>query len=153
MPDFKAMPRHEQVALGSGLLVFIASFLPWYGVSLGPLSETFTAWHGLAAVGLILLLLAFVATAAEVFARDSLPALPVSYPVVEAGLASLGAIFVIIKSFDLPSGSALGVDVGLRWGGWILIILTIVQAGISVLRAVHANDGGGSSAPPAAPPI
>ena len=153
-PDFKALSRHDQIALGAGVLVFIASFLPWYGASFAGSSVSVTAWHGLAAFGLILLLLALVLTAAELFAKDSLPELPVSYPVVEAGLAGLGALFVIIKSFNLPSGGAFGVDYGLRWGGYILIILTIVQTGINVLRAMHANDGGGSTgAPPTAPPI
>jgi len=152
MPDFKGLARNDQIALGSGVLVFICSFLPWYGVSLGPLSKTFTAWHGLAALGLILLLLATLTTAAEVFAKDSLPELPIAHPMLEAGLAALGALFVIIKSFDLPSGGAFGFDYGLRWGGYILIVLTILQAGINILRAVHANDGG-SAAPPAAPPI
>jgi hypothetical protein len=152
-PDFKALSRHDQIAVGSGVLVFIASFLPWYGASGGGVSVSVTAWHGLAAFGLVLLLLSLFTTAAELFAKDSLPDLPVSYPMVEAGLAALGALFVIIKSFDLPSGGAFGVDYGLRWGGYILIVLTIVQAGINVMRALHAGDGGASSNPPAAPPI
>ena len=162
VPDFKAMPRHDQIALGSGVLVFIASFLPWYGVKVsGEFAafvggdHTVTAWHGLAAFGLVLLLLSLAVTAAQMFSADKLPELPVSYPILAAGLASLGALFVIIKSFDLPSGSAAGIDVGLRWGGWILMVLVIVQAGISVLRAVHANDGkaGGAASTPPAPPI
>jgi hypothetical protein len=152
-PDFKALSRHDQIALGSGVLVFIASFLPWYGASGGGVSVSVTAWHGLAAFGLILLLLSLFVTAAELFAKDSLPELPVKYPLVEAGLAGLGALFVIIKSFDLPSGGGFGVDYGLRWGGYILIILAIVQAGINVMRALHANDGGAAGIPPAAPPI
>jgi Family of unknown function (DUF5336) len=153
MPDFKAMARHDQIALGSGALVFIASFLPWYGVKFkGSLAgfavgnTTTDAWHGLAAFGLILSLLALAVTAAELLAKDSLPELPVSYPIVAAGLASLGALFVVIKSFDLPGGSGPGFSVGLRWGGYILIILILVQAVISVMRVVHS---GGKSAPPA----
>ena len=47
----------------------------------------------------------------------------------------------------------LTLDYGLRWGGNILIVLTIVQAGINVLRAVHSGDAGAASNPPAAPPI
>jgi hypothetical protein len=148
-PDFKALPRHDQIALGSGVVVFIASFLPWYGASFQGLSRSTDAWHGLAAFGLILLLLATLVTAAELFAKEALPELPVSYPLVTAGLACLGALFVIIKSFDLPSGGAFGLSYGLRWGGWILLIAVIVQAGINVLRVVHANDGapsGGAAA-------
>ncbi|HVT65512.1 MAG TPA: hypothetical protein VHD81_10175 [Mycobacteriales bacterium] len=147
-PDFRALPRHDQVALGVGVLVFLASFLPWYGVTILGVSTSYTAWHaGLTAFGLILLLLATATTAAELFAKDALPELPVGNQVVEAGLAGVGALLVVIKSLDLPSGSGLGVDVGLRWGGWILILATVAQAGISVLRAVHANDGAGGVGP------
>jgi hypothetical protein len=158
-PDFKALPRHDQIALGSGVLVFIASFLPWYGLkvdgdsplrALGAHNSTTDAWHGLAAFGLILLLLSLAVTAAQLFVRENLPELPVSYPIVAAGLACLGALFVLIKSFDLPSIGGAGASVGLRWGGWILIILSIVQAVISVLRAVHdanAKPAGGGAAP------
>jgi hypothetical protein len=152
MPDFKALSRHDQIALGSGVAVFIASFLPWYGASFLGQSTSVTAWHELAAFGMVLLVLALLMVAAELFARDSLPSLPVSYPVVEAGLSGLGALFVIIKSFDLPSGGAGGIDYGLRWGGYILIVLSIVFAGINVLRALHADDGSVGT-PPTAPPV
>jgi hypothetical protein len=132
-----------------GLLVFLASFLPWYGVTGFGVTSSYTGWHaGLSALGLILLLLATGVTAAELFARDSLPQLPFAYPLVEAGLAGVGAVLVVVKSLDLPADSALG-DVALRWGGWILVLVTIGQAGITALRAVHANDG----VPPAAPPL
>ena len=32
--DLRQLPRNEQLFLGAGALVFIASFLPWYGVSI-----------------------------------------------------------------------------------------------------------------------
>jgi hypothetical protein len=159
-PDFKAMPRHDQLILGCGVLVFIASFLPWYGVKFKGFggfsggSSTTDAWHGLAAFGLVLLLASLIVTAAEIFAKDSLPAAPVSYAIIAAGLACLGALFVIIKSFDLPSGGGPGFSVGLRWGGWLLLILVVVQAVLNLLKVVHANDAAPAapSAAPEAPP-
>jgi hypothetical protein len=160
-PDFTATTRHDQLLLGCGVLVFIASFLPWYGVKFNDFggftgaSSTTDAWHGLAAFGLILLLASLIVTAAERFAKDSLPEAPVSYAAVSAGLACVGAACVIIKSFDLPSGGGPGFSVGLRWGGWLLLILVVAQAVLSVLKIVHANDGApaGGVAAPDVPPV
>jgi hypothetical protein len=172
MPDFKSMPRNDLIVLGSGLLVFIVSlFFPWYGVKftgaasalsgLGGASETTNAWHGLAAFGLILLLLALLVVAAQVFAGNALPEIPVGYSVIAAGLSVLGALFVIIKSFDLPSASGFpGLSVGLRWGGWVLLVLVVVQAAFSVIRALSSGESmpwqqsGSAGAPPVGgPPI
>jgi Family of unknown function (DUF5336) len=171
MPDIKSLPRNDLIVLGSGILVFMVSlFFPWYGVKFKDAvagfggSDSTNAWHGLAAFGLILLLLALFVVAAQIFAAGALPELPVGYSMIAAGLSVLGALFVIIKSFDLPSASGFGVSVGLRWGGWLLIILVLVQAIFTVLRALssgeavpwqqHAATAGGPSvgAPPTAPP-
>jgi len=158
-PNLRAMPLHDQIALGSGVLVFVASFFPWHGakitdaLSLGVSGGSTTdAWHGLAAFGLILSLLALVVTAAELLASDGLPALPISYAIIAAGFACLGALFVVIKTVDLPTAGGPGFSVGLRWGGWALIVLIVAQAVISVLRVVHAGDSktGVPSAPPEA---
>ncbi|HWA67088.1 MAG TPA: DUF5336 domain-containing protein [Mycobacteriales bacterium] len=157
-PDFKSLSRNDQIALGAGVLVFVASFLPWYGVkfkgelaAFGAGSATVNAWHGLAAFGLVLLLLGLVVVAAQTFAGANLPELPTSYEVVAAGLSCLGALFVIIKSFDLPSYSGADASVGLRWGGWILLILVVVQAVATVMRVMASGGFAASSGRPSAP--
>jgi uncharacterized membrane protein len=143
-PEFYAANRHDLVAFGAGVLVFLASFLPWYGEKFnGTLAEsgvngTTDAWHGLAGIGLILLLLSLVVTAAEPFVRDGRPVLPVG--IAAAALACVGAVLVVIRSLDLPSANVPGATVALRWGGWTLLVLVVVQAMISVLRVVHAGD-------------
>jgi hypothetical protein len=165
MPDFKSLPRNDLIVLVSGVLVFIVSlFFPYYGASIKETVPGFSgststnAWHGLAAFGLILLLLALILVAVQVFAAGSLPDVPLGYAMIAAGLAVLGALCVIIKSFDLPSGSGFGVSYGLRWGGWLLMILVIVQAVFSILRALSSDEGvpwqssGGAAAPPPPPP-
>lgn len=144
-PDAYSVPRHDVVALAAGLLVFVASFLPWYGVTFeGPaetgLTGTFNAWHGLAGVGLILLLSSMVVTAAEpVFAGEDARKLPLS--IVASVMACAGALLVIVKSFSLPDPGVPDAEVGLRWGGWLLMALVAVQALVSVLRVVHARGG------------
>ncbi|MGN6475013.1 MAG: hypothetical protein ACTHK4_15380 [Mycobacteriales bacterium] len=136
--------RHDGIAFGCGLLVFIASFLPWYQVTLagGPaesgVTGTYNAWHGLAGLGLILLLFSLVVAAAEPFAGDVFPPLPIR--LLTAALACVGAALVILRSLNLPSVDIPGAQVGLRWGGWVLIVLVVLQAMISILRVVHAGD-------------
>lgn len=138
--------RHDAVAFGCGLLVFIASFLPWYQVSLGGgpaesgVTGTYNAWHGLAGVGLILLLFSLVVAAAEPFAGDAFPPLPIR--LLAAALACAGAALVVVRSLKLPNVDVPGAEVSLRWGGWVLIVLVILQAMISILRVVHAGDVG-----------
>jgi hypothetical protein len=140
-----SVARHDVIALLSGLLVFVASFLPWYSVTFGGgpaetgVTGTVNAWHGLAGIGLILLLFSLVVTAAEpYFGDDRSTPLPAS--IAASVLACVGALFVVIRSLDLPSVAVPGASVGLRWGGWVLIVLVVVQALISVLRVVHAGD-------------
>jgi hypothetical protein len=139
-----SMSRHDLVAVGAGVLVFIASFLPWYGVKFdGGVAESgingsVDAWHGLAGIGVILLLFSAVATAAEPMLGEDRP--PWLMPAVAALLACVGAAFVVIKSFSLPSALVPGATVGLQWGGYILLVLVVVQALVSVLRVVHSGD-------------
>jgi hypothetical protein len=171
MPDLKSLPRNDLIVLGSGVLVFIVSlFFPWYGVKFkgvlsgfSPGNTTTNAWHGLAAFGLILLLFGLFVVAAQIFAGSALPEIPIGYSMIAAGLSVLGALFVIIKSFDLPSGSSFDASVGLRWGGWLLIILVLVQAVFSVIRALASGEelpwhqlsaasGAPAGGPPMAPP-
>jgi hypothetical protein len=143
-PEPRSASRHDLIAVGAGIAVFIASFLPWYGVTFqGALAEsgvngTTDAWHGLAGIGLILLLFSLVVTAAEPFVGEDMSGLSVA--IAAAVLACVGALFVLIRSLDLPSIDVPGASVGLRWGGWILLVLVVVQAIISVLRVVHHGD-------------
>ncbi|HWA67089.1 MAG TPA: DUF5336 domain-containing protein [Mycobacteriales bacterium] len=144
-PEMSApMSRHDLVAVGAGVLVFIASFLPWYGVKFdGGLAESgvngsVDAWHGLAGVGVILLLFSAVATAAEPMLGEERPRW--LGPIVAAVLACLGAAFVLLKSFSLPTPLVAGATTHLEWGGWILVVLVVIEALVSVLRVVHAGD-------------
>lgn len=137
-------PRHDAAVFVGGLLVFIASFLPWYRVTVqgGPAESGVTgsvnAWHGLAGIGLIVLLVSVVVTAAEPFIGEDLP--PLVLPLVAAVVACAGAALVVIRSLSLPGAGIPAATTRLSWGGWTLIVLVILQAMLSVLRAVHAND-------------
>ena len=163
--DFTQLGRNEQMFLGAGVLVFIASFLPWYGVSYNLSfagvhtsgSSSINAWHSYATLGLLLILAATVVAAVMLLAADSLPELPVSWNVVVAGLSVVGAALVVIRSLNLPSASGPGASVGLRWGGWVLIVVCVAHAVLAVLRMREAGEsmpwvhhGGAAPHPPAA---
>jgi hypothetical protein len=164
-PDLRSLPRNEQLFLGAGVLVFIASFLPWYGVSYNLSfagvkssgSASINAWHSYATLGLLLILAATVVAAVMVFAADSLPEMPVSWNVVVMGLSVVGALLVVIRSLNLPSASGPGSSVGLRWGGWVLLIACVAHAVLAVLRMRAAGEsmpwvhhGGAAPHPPTA---
>ena len=142
--DGSPRSRHELPAIICGLLVFVVSFLPWYGVSFdggsaeAGVTGTYNAWHGLAGVGLIVVLLSLVVTAAEPFFGETMP--PVALPLTAAVLSVVGAALVVVKSFNLPSVDIPNTTTSLRWGGWVLIVVLVLQVLVSVLRVVHAND-------------
>lgn len=163
--DVRALPRNDQLFLGLGVLVLIASFLPWYGSSYSvnfagqhvSASGSTHAWHGLAAFGVVLMLIATALVVVQLFLDDALPELKVSWNVVIVALDALGAIFIIIKSLDLPSASAAGYSSGLRWGGWILMIAAVAQVIVAGLRFRESGEpmpwaASGPAAPSDSPP-
>jgi len=143
-------PEHRQAAgselalLATGILTFIASFLPWYsndfkgGLAETGVTGTYNAWHGLAAAGLLLVLFSLVVTAAGPLLGEDAPTRPLA--IAAAALACAGAALVIARSLALPDPHIQGVTASLRWGGWVLIVVVLAHAAISVLRVVHAND-------------
>jgi len=146
--DFRQLARNDQLFLGAGVLVFIASFLPWYGVSYNlnfagiksSGSASINAWHSYATLGLLLLLAATVVAAVTLLAAESLPEIPVSWNVVVMGLSVVGALLVVIRSLNLPSASGPGASVGLRWGGWVLLIACVAHALLAVIRLRESGE-------------
>lgn len=131
-PDIRTLPRNDQALLGLGLLAFIVSFFPYYGWNHG--FGSVNAWHQWALVGMLLILASTIVAAIQVFSTQTLPRLAVSWNVLVAGLSVLGAICIVIRSLTLPSGTFFGASIGLRWGGWLLIIVAILHAIVAVLR-------------------
>lgn len=124
--DLKQLNRSDQLILGGGIVAFIASFLPYWGWSGGGVGWSTSAWTGYATVGLLLIFIAALITAGRVFMNANLPKLPIGPNLLVAALAAIGTILVIIRGFTYPHGSALGVSVGVKWGGYILFIAGIV---------------------------
>jgi uncharacterized membrane protein len=154
--DVRQLPRWDQGLLASGVLVFIFSFFPYYGASYRGDSTSVTAWHGWAFVALLLLLAAAVVAAVQIFAGTDLPDLPVTWNVIVTALAAVGFIILVIRSFTLDSGNFLGVDYGLRWGAWLLMLAALAEVAFAVLRFRDSGEAlpwqsrsdGDAAAPP-----
>jgi hypothetical protein len=131
--DLSKLSSRERVIAGGALVAFIASFLPWWGVSLGFVdlsvdgwSAGFTAWAGS---------LLLTAAGAYLVARRSGASLPVpsmGEARVVAALAGIGLFLVIIRLATLPGVNGLGV--GTRYGIWIALL-----AGVSETIAAFAE--------------
>lgn len=165
--NFKALNRNDQIVLATGVLAFIFSFFPYWGAKASgeglSASSSVTAWHSYSTVALLLILIGTAATAMVLFSRSTLPTMPVGPRWIAAGLCSLGALLYIIRLFTLPSDSAdFGpgkLSYGVRWGGYLLLIIVVVNAVFAVLNALSSSEakpweqlGSGGNVPPAAPP-
>jgi len=129
--DLKQINRNDQLIIGGGALAFIFSFLPWYQISGGGHSLTWSAWQGFFGIfGVLLLLGAAAVTALRVFANASLPKLPVGKNTVVLAASGLGLLFILLEwlIFDPFHGlTGSGVSQGLAWGGYVLLVLAIAE--------------------------
>jgi hypothetical protein len=122
--DLKQINRNDQLIIGGGALAFIASFLPYVGVSFSGfgvhLEEHINAWHSFALLGLLFIFAAAVIAALRVFANTTMPTLPLGINVLVAGLAALGTVLVILRAVTYDHTS-------IKWGGYVLFIAAIVE--------------------------
>jgi len=103
-------------------------------------SANVNAWHSWDFLAMLLLLAAVVLMALAVFAPDNLPELAVGYRWISAGIAGLGLLIFVIRTLTLPSGNdGLGFSLGVRWGGWVDLVLYIVFVVLTVLAAREAE--------------
>lgn len=162
MPGVQEINRNDLGVMIAGVVAFIASFLPYVGASahIGPVhvSENANAWHSYAVLGLLLVFAAAIVIAVKTFA--SMPTMPIGLHVLAAGLAALGTLLLIIRAFTVGNEGITGVNVGVRWGGYVLFIAGIAEVVFALMgmresgeRVPWQQGGGGAPAdPPAAPP-
>ena len=137
--DWKSMSTLDRVIAGGAAVAFIALFLPWYGVSVGPFSASvsgwsagFTAWAG----GLLLT----IAGVLLVLRRSGVSVPSAMGPSLQvAALAAVGLLLVIIRWVTFPRYHAVGISygVGARYGIYIALIAGIAEtaAAVMALRA------------------
>jgi hypothetical protein len=152
-PALSALPRNEQLFLGGTLLSLICTFFPFDGISVVGTHPTENAWHKIGVLASLLVLVVFLVALAHTFARSSIPQLPVSLNLIEAGGMALAVLFFLIRWLTL--GSVLGIDIHLRWGGYLTLIVTIATTAVGVIRMREAGEAmpwenSGDATPPAA---
>ena len=164
--DLRQLPREDQALVGVGVLAFIASFLPYYGASLhgmpgrpllfgGNVSTSVTAWHGWNIVALLLMLAVTAIAAVRALAPETeLPSLPVSWNFILVAVSAVSSLIYVVRTFTLDSGNVLGIDFGLRWGAYVLLILLLAHTVLAAMRLRSSGEAtrwtdAGASPPPA----
>lgn len=146
----REVPLTDAVLMGTGALMLVDGFLPWYGVDLGPfggvnvkgLSSGFLAW-----LPIVLVVAVGVVVAARVFAGQKLPVNrsigPSALLLVVAGVAT---VLIVLKLLTDGSYTKFGLFLGL--------VLAAVQTAYAYLAFRASGEalpafGRGASSPPA----
>jgi hypothetical protein len=130
----------RRVLLGSAVVLFIWSFFPWNGVSVGIFSVSWNAWHGWGTfMGIVLLLLlAWEALLlVQVLSPDMLkiPELPVKPMLISLALGALTVVLGVIRVFEYSAR---------KWEIWIALLIMIALAAGVFLR--FQEEGGSAAA-------
>jgi hypothetical protein len=163
MAGVQDVNRNDLGAMVAGAVAFIASFFPYWGVSVKSsvpgfsASNSITAWHSYATVGLLLIFAGAIVIAVKAFAGDSVPTMPVGVHVLAAGLAGLGTILVIIRAFTINNVDLPGISSGVKWGAYVLFIAGIAETVFCVLGMRESGEkvawqSSGPAAPAGPPP-
>ena len=159
--DISSVNRNDLGVMVAGVVAFIASFLPYWGISVKSSvpgfsgSTSITAWHSYATVGLLLIFAAAIIIAVKTFA--SMPELPVGLHVIAAALAAIGTLLVIIRAFTINSIDLPGISAGVKWGAYVLFIAGIAETVFALLGMRESGEkvawqSSGPAAPAGPPP-
>ncbi len=130
----------RRVLLGSAVVLFIWSFFPWNGVSVGIFSVSWSAWHGWGTfMGIVLIiLLAWEALLlVQVVSPETLklPELPVKPALISLALGALTVLLGVIRVFEYSAK---------KWEIWIALLILIALAAGVFLR--FQEEGGAAAA-------
>jgi len=141
--------------LGAGLVVFISSFLPWYGLKVGNFNGTANGWHShfLAWFPILLCIAIAAVVAGQVFGRVRMPAVGPIQPALLLTLVSALALLLILIRWaslpDVPAYVTVEAKSGARAGLFLGLFGALALTAFNALRLV---SGGGQAAPAAAYP-
>jgi drug/metabolite transporter (DMT)-like permease len=102
MPDsLNGLTRTDWIRVGSAVIFFIASFLPFVGVSASSgafhISVSINAWHGFALLGLLIAFAAMILWALMRFASITLPTVRFPWELIIPAAAALGVVLVALR--------------------------------------------------------
>jgi hypothetical protein len=115
--DLRRLRAGEWIVGVSGLVLFVALFLPWYADEAG----TRTGWQSLGALDVVLAVVALAAVAIPIVtAVHRVPAVPLAHQslVTLAGLLAL--VLVLIRVLNMPDWA-----VEREWGLWLGLAATV----------------------------
>lgn len=153
--DLNKLTTSDKIIVGSGILLFIAYFLPWFKVDFGQFGGEVTAsgsdvdflWSTLPM--LIGLLLAGLVIASKLF-DVKLPELPVPWGQVYLGLGALAALLVVLK---LIIGEDPSDIVERAYGLFIAAIAAIGLAAGGFLKFQAGEDAPAAESDPGSAPF
>jgi hypothetical protein len=130
--ELSTLSAPRKLLLGSGVLLLINSFLPWYSVSVLGQSFTSSGWNQLGTLVWIVLIATLVWEGARIAGVAPLQGARADLATAAAaGLTLvLGVIYVLIRLFD----GSLGI------GFWLGVLLFIVF-GLAVAQLFQASGG------------
>jgi hypothetical protein len=141
--DIKKLDTSDRIVVGMGLLTLICLFLPWYGVSAGPLSASvsgFSTSYGW--LGAILIIVA-AGYLAALRSGTNVPKISYGPGVTVLGLSLIGTIIVILRWITIPKGGFAGYSYGPEYGMYLTILAGVVQ----VVLAFRLFKASGESVP------
>ncbi len=134
---FQSAHKFDLGQIGLGLLIFIASLMPFYTYSFKAggfsTSASVNAWHGFFGwFGVLLALGAAGVLVAALMVRVAIP----SMRMVVLGLFAAAAICLILALFVMPGGniSAPGYDDGHGFGYWLALLCSLGAAALAFMR-------------------
>jgi len=158
--DTSRLTTGDIVAGVGGIVLLIALFLPWYGVSVDvagfSASESGSGWEVLGFIDILLFLIS-VAAIAVVAARaaGALPA-DIPAPVILLGLGGLAVLLVLYRIIDIPTDGDVPdqVDVSRKVGVFIALIgaAALAYGGWRTNSEAPAGGAAPLADPPPPPP-
>jgi hypothetical protein len=138
--DLRRLRLGEWVVGASGVLLFVALFLPWYGDGLANSSQTLSAWEAFAVLDVILALIALAAiTVPIVTATHRVPAVPLALESLTTLIGLIGLVLVVIRVLNLPGDAD-----GREWGLWVGLVamLGVFAGGMVAMRDERRSPAG-----------
>jgi hypothetical protein len=159
--DLSKLSKSDRLIVAGGLVLFIASFFPWFsvkvhggaGLGIGTTAATGNGWDvGFLWAGLPALL--GLAAAAVILATKlgsaTLPQLPVTWGQAFLGAGALSALLVILKLLiGEDGGGSIGtvrVSVDRSWGLFLATLAALAFAAGGYLKFSEENAGSASTA-------
>ncbi len=137
MPAAMATQHNFDLAqIGLGVVLFIASLLPFYSYSVHiaslSTSASFTAWHGFFGwFGVLLGMAAAGVLAAALFAHVAIPSLRL----MVLGLFAGSAVCLLLALFVIPGGyDGPGFSTGHSFGYWLALLCSLAGTALAFLR-------------------